>query len=220
MKTDKLINVLVVDDHPLYREGINRILSEFSVIKNCTQAENGLEALKLCHDNVYDIIFMDIEMPKMNGIEASAEILKLHPDSNIIILTSFNHKRQIIDLLSLGVRGYVLKNTNKDEIEIAINKVLSGDLYLTSEIKDIYMQHLIAEANRNKNYKEHFDFTDREIEILKEICEQKSSTEIAEKFNISENTVQNHRQKMMKKIGTDNVVGLVIYAIKMGYYFP
>lgn len=220
MKTDKLINVLVVDDHPLYREGISRILNEFSLINSCSQAENGLEALNLCKLNSYDIVFMDIEMPKMNGIEASAEILKLSPDSNIIILTSFNHKRQIIELLSLGVRGYILKNTNKDEIEIAINKVLTGDLYLTSEIKDIYMQHLISEANRTKNYKEHFDFTEREIEILKEICEQKSSIEIAEKFNISENTVQNHRQKMMKKIGTDNVVGLVIYAIKMGYYYP
>ncbi len=220
MTKDNLINVLVVDDHPLYREGISRILNEFSVIKECTQAENGLEALNLCKDHVYDIIFMDIEMPCMNGIEASAEILKLYPETNIIILTSFNHKRQIIELLSLGVRGYVLKNTNKDEIEIAINKVLNGDLFLTSEIKDIYFQHLINEANRNKNYKEHIDFTEREIEILKEICDQKSSTDIAEKFNISEKTVQNHRQNMMKKIGTENVVGLVIYAIKSGYYYP
>ncbi len=216
---NKGISVLVVDDHPIYRNGIVDILLKFPNIVSCKEAENGLEAIELLKLNLFDIVFMDIDMPIMNGEEASDIIKNKFPHTRIIILTSSNSKRQMIDFLKKGVNGYVLKNTNKAELTSAIDLILDGNLYLTPEVYNIYADYLINQTKHNDNHSK-VVLTKREKEVLYLTCKQLTTQQIADKLFLSYATVNNHRSSIMKKVGTDKVIGIVLYAVQTGIFIP
>lgn len=204
-------SVLVVEDHTIYREAIIEILKTTTLVNIVDEAENGSVALNKLNDLYYDIVFIDIEMPVLNGFETSKIIREKYPNTKIVILTSHQYNAKIIELIEMGVSAYLLKNTNKQELLLAINKVVEGDLYLSKEIYDIYAKHLIYNTPKNGN---DFNLTEREIEIIKLLCQQLSAHEISEKLFISEQTVKNHRYRIMKKLNTDNVIGIVVFAIR------
>jgi DNA-binding NarL/FixJ family response regulator len=127
----KELSVLVVDDHPLYRNGIRRILSNIDFITHCEEAENGIDCLKKLKIAHYDIILLDLQMPEMDGVETAGVIKREFPKSKIIILTMSDSKRQMIELLDMGVLGYVLKSTDEMELTDAILRVSEGVQYLS-----------------------------------------------------------------------------------------
>lgn len=213
------INVLVVDDHPLIRKAITRIVKAMPRIGACDEAENGQVAIDACRHTHYDIVFLDIGMPVMDGMTAAHIMKKEYPGTYIIILTMFDNKRQYIELLEMGVNGYLLKDCGEEEIQNAVDTVLSDGVYLTPEVKKVWMEHL-KQARAEGSSSKHDHLSEREIEIVKLLCEQFNAREIAQRMNLSEATVNNHRSNVMKKIGAHNTAGIIVYAIREGIYNP
>lgn len=225
METENItkdLSVLVVDDHPLYRNGIKRILNNIDFVTKCDEAENGRDCIEKLKHTHYDIILLDLQMPEMDGVEAAALIKKDFPRSKIIILTMSDSKRQMIELLDMGVLGYVLKSTDELELTEAILRVSEGVQYLSKEVDDVWTRFLgnKSKFERNYNKNEKVDLSEREKEIIRMICKQMSSQEIADKLSLSNNTVKTHRNHIMKKLETDNVVGIAIYAVRAGIFVP
>ncbi|MBL7838022.1 MAG: response regulator transcription factor [Bacteroidetes bacterium] len=222
LKMEKKLSVLVVDDHPLYRNGIRRILGNIEFIKRCDEAENGQDALNKIEKHRYNIILLDLQMPVMDGVEAAKQIINHYPDCKIIILTMSDSKRQMIELLDLGVTGYVLKSTDEYELTDAIMRVSEGGQYLSKEVDAAWTQFLgnklRFELDNQKAVK--VELSDREKEIIRMICKQLSTQEIADALSLSNNTVKTHRNHIMRKLGVDNVVGIAIYAVRAGIFVP
>jgi DNA-binding NarL/FixJ family response regulator len=218
----KELSVLVVDDHPLYRNGIKRILSNIDFVTKCDEAENGKDCIEKLTKSHYDIILLDLQMPEMDGVEAATIIKKDFPRSKIIILTMSDSKRQMIELLDMGVLGYVLKSTDELELTEAILRVSEGVQYLSKEVDDVWTRFLGNKSKFERNYSqsEKVDLSEREKEIIRMICKQMSTQEIADKLSLSNNTVKTHRTHIMKKLETDNVVGIAIYAVRAGIFVP
>ena len=208
---NQLYSILVVEDHTIYREAIVEILNKTNLTNGVDEAENGKVALEKIESKQYDIVFLDIEMPELNGIETSKIIKEKYPEIKIIILTSHQYNSKVIELIDMGISAYLLKNTDKQELINAIEKVIDGDLYLSKDVYDVYAKHLIYNTPKSEN---DYHLTEREIEIIKLLCQQFSANEIAEKLFISEQTVKNHRYRIMKKLDTNSVIGIVVFAIR------
>jgi len=219
---NKSLSVLIVDDHPLYRKGIKRILNNIEFVTLCEEAENGRDCIKKLKDAHYDIILLDLQMPEMDGVETAAVIKRDFPKSKIIILTMSDSKRQMIELLDMGVLGYVLKSTDELELTEAILRVSEGVQYLSKEVDDVWTRFLgnKSKFERNPNNAIKVELSEREKEIIRMICKQMSTQEIADKLSLSNNTVKTHRTHIMQKLETDNVVGIAIYAVRAGIFVP
>lgn len=209
------LRLLIVDDHPLLREGLVKIIKLISGLFFVDEAGNGLEAIELCALFEYDIIFLDLSMPLLDGIEVTKHIKVHYPNIKIIILTMHHNKHQIIELMELGVSGYLFKESGKDEISNALEQVCSGRQYLTAEAEQIWEEHQELRRLKSKD-NSYLLFSEREIEIIRFLCQGYSAKDIAEFLNIAESTVNNHRNNIFKKMNVDNVVGLVNYAHKHG----
>ncbi|HEY1047981.1 MAG TPA: response regulator transcription factor [Bacteroidia bacterium] len=218
----KSLSVLVVDDHPVYRKGIKRILNNIEFISECDEADNGTKAIEALEKKHYDIVLLDLQMPVMDGIETAGVILKRFSRSKIIVLTMSDSKRQMVELLDMGVTGYVLKSTDELELTDAIFRVSEGGQYLSKEVDDAWTQFLGNKSKFELNFQksERIELSEREKEIIRMICKQLSTQEIADKLSISTNTVKTHRNHIMKKLDTDNVVGIAIYAVRAGIFVP
>jgi DNA-binding NarL/FixJ family response regulator len=216
----KNISILVVDDHPIYRKGIKRLLNNIRIINKCDEAENGAKALEALAAFQYDIVLLDMQMPVMDGLEAAGFIRKKFPETKIIVLTMSDSKRQIIDMLDLGVVGYVLKSTDEAELTNAITLVNNGEQYLSREVNEVWNQYLMNKHQFNRTVPNKIDLTSREIEIICLLCKQLNTVEIAEKLSLSQTTVNTHRYHIMRKLNTDNVVGVALYAVKAGIFIP
>jgi len=214
------VNVLITDDHPIYCSGIVNILKTLPSVGKVGECHSGKEAIRILEQEPYDIILLDIAMPEMSGIEASKIIKERFPATDIIILTSSNSRRQIVDLLNLGVSGYVLKNTDKKELVDAINNVQNKILYLTPEVKRIYTDFLLEHSMTKHGKGDEIELTTREVQVLKQICQQCTTNEIAKNLHLAPATINNHRYNIGRKIGTNNVVGFVLFAIRNGYFSP
>ncbi len=206
------VNILLVDDHTIVTDGLKAMLAGESdyVIKG--EAANGQEALEMLRILKVDVILMDIDMPVMNGIDASRVIKKEMPDKKIIILTMHDEKAMIRMLLDIGVDGYLLKNSPKKELLTAIDNVISGSVFLSEEANSLMLS---AESPQKKN-ENLSSLTDREIEIIKCIAEGLSNKEIGDKLFISHRTVDTHRTNLMSKLNLHNVAGIVKFAIVNG----
>ncbi len=206
------VNILLVDDHTIVTDGLKAMLAGESdyVIKG--EAANGQEALEMLRILKVDVILMDIDMPVMNGIDASRVIKKEMPEKKIIILTMHDEKAMIRMLLDIGVDGYLLKNSPKKELLTAIDNVISGSVFLSEEANGLMLS---AESPQTKN--ENLSaLTDREIEIITCIAEGLSNKEIGDKLFISHRTVDTHRTNLMSKLNLHNVAGIVKFAIVNG----
>lgn len=218
---DKSLSVLIVDDHPLYRKGIKRILNNIEFVTNCEEAENGRDCIVKLKEKHYDIILLDLQMPEMDGVETAVVIKRDFPKSKIIILTMSDSKRQMIELLDMGVLGYVLKSTDEMELTEAILRVSEGVQYLSKEVDDVWTRFLGNKSKFERNNSAiKVELSEREKEIIRMICKQMSTQEIADKLSLSNNTVKTHRTHIMRKLETDNVVGIAIYAVRAGIFVP
>ncbi len=219
---NKSLSVLIVDDHPLYRKGIKRILNNIEFVTLCEEAENGRDCINKLKEAHFDIILLDLQMPEMDGVETAAVIKRDFPKSKIIILTMSDSKRQMIELLDMGVLGYVLKSTDELELTEAILRVSEGVQYLSKEVDDVWTRFLgnKSKFERNPNNAIKVELSEREKEIIRMICKQMSTQEIADKLSLSNNTVKTHRTHIMRKLETDNVVGIAIYAVRAGIFVP
>lgn len=204
-----ILSVIIVDDHEIFRKGLKTVLNDIDFVKVVAEASNGQELLKLLKNVECDIIFMDISMPQMDGIEATRKVKELHPNIEIIALTMHENIGYFNKMIEAGAKGFLLKNTNKNEIIEALQSVANGQNYYSQEFCAFFN---IKQPTRKLN----IDITDREKEILELICKGYSSIEIADKLGISQRTVEGHKAHLFEKTGTKNTASLVVFAIKNG----
>ncbi len=212
----KTIQIILVDDEILFREGISFLLGRETNIEIIFEASNGDELISFLQNNKNshpDIIIMDLKMPIINGVEATKIIRKEFPEIKIIALTSYDSKSFVANMIDVGAVSYLIKNATPQELLTTINEVASKGFYYT----DYVMKIIQADVFTNKKTKSNFDnnfLSPREIEVLKLICNQKSTLEIAELLFISPRTVEGHRNNLLLKTESRNIAGLVVYAVQ------
>jgi DNA-binding NarL/FixJ family response regulator len=208
------IKAIIVDDHEMFRKGLKSLLEQEHWAKVIAEASNGQEFIQLIPSFSPDIVLMDIDMPIMNGIEASEKALTINTNLNILVLSMYDDYSHYTRLVSAGVKGFISKSSGKTELENGIKAVSNGECYFSAEL----LRNIIIEINKSKVHTnpqgEEVLFTSREEEVLKLICNGFATNEIADQLCLSHKTVDNHRSKLLQKTGVKNSVGLVIYAIK------
>lgn len=211
------IKVMIADDHQLFRRGLVAVLEELKGIKVINEAAHGKELLEKLVLEKPDIILMDIKMPILDGIETTKIIINKYPEIKVIMLTMHNEETFITHLVNLGVHGYLLKNTDIQEVERALHKVMEQGYYFNNQISDILLNGIIIERRkRPKETENQLNFSKREFEVLQYICDGYTNSEIAEKLFLSTRTVEGYRFKLCEKVGVKNTAGLVRFAIKNG----
>jgi len=199
----------------MFREGLNFVISQMDGFEVVGEASSGTEFLELLDTLTFDVVLMDISMPGLDGIAATAKALEKRPDLKIIALTMFCDEEYYYKMIQAGVSGYILKESGKDELSNAINTVIRGENYFSQKL----LKNIILNLNRDKNLKDtatkqEMRLTQRETEILKMICLGLSNAEISEKLFLSLRTIEGHKSNLIRKTGVRNSVSLVMYALK------
>ena len=205
--------VWLVDDHQLFRAGFKTLLSRLGNLVVEREASNGAEFLDLLMVSQPDLVFLDIAMPQMDGNEAALKALAMFPDLKLVVLSMFGDQEYYSRLVEIGVKGYLLKSADFKEVEMAIESVLAGEYYFSQEL----MQQAMRQNGLMRNGSVPSDLSEREKEILLEICNGLSNQEVADKLFISKRTVEKHRANLMLKTGCSNTASLVVYAIKNNF---
>ncbi len=202
--------IIIVDDHKIFRDGIKSVITIEGIADVIADAGNGKEFLELLKTHEPDLVLMDISMPVMNGVEATKKALEIYPDIKFLALSSFGDEEYYYKMIDAGVKGFILKDVGIAELEVAINEVLEGGSYFSNEL----LRRIIANVSKKKLETSSKLLSKRELEILTEICNGHTNVEIAEKLNISPDTVKGHRSKVLSKTDCKNSASLVVYAIK------
>lgn len=206
--------ILLVDDHTLFRNGLKTLLNSVADFEVSAEASNGLEMLEELKKEVPDIVLLDIEMPVMNGIQAAEEAFRSYPDLKIITLSMYGEEDYYFKMVSLGVKGFLLKNSEIDDVVTAINNVLEGGSFFSQELLFNLVSNLKSTPGADTENNDENLLSERELEILLHICKGESNNEIADALFISKRTVDKHRSNILAKTGCKNTANLVMYAIK------
>ncbi|MGZ3749732.1 MAG: response regulator [Bacteroidia bacterium] len=204
----QVIKLFIADDHQMFIDGVKSLLSGANGIEIIGEANSGKEALEKLKITQPDIILMDIGMPEINGIELTSLILKENPIVKIIALTMYDDTNRVVKMLKAGAKGYVLKNTTKQELLTAIQTIASGGVHYSAQAIINTMANISEKKNGPVD-----NLTEREIEVIKLIVQSMTNKEIADKLFISELTVNTHRKNAMRKLGIKNTAGLVKFAL-------
>ena len=204
-----MIKVLIVDDHKIILDSLSLLINLMD-IEVVGALDDSRKVIPFLDNNHVDVLMTDLNLPYMSGIELSHNVRESHPDVNILMLTVNDKPSLISDAFKMGIKGYVMKKAKRDELERAIKTVAKGELYYGQEV----MQALLTDNGEEKSSAKFESLTKREIEVIKLIAEEKSSSEIAGLLFISKGTVEVHRNKIFKKLGVRNVVGVIKFAMK------
>jgi DNA-binding NarL/FixJ family response regulator len=215
-ETGKQIRVLLADDHTLVRQGFRRMLEDDPQITVVGEARTGLEAMELCKNLKPEIVVMDLSMPELGGLEATAEILKDDPKVKILILSMFSNDAYIRKAFELGAKGYMLKNAIEVDLNRAVRALAEGQAYLSPGISHIMLESIKTGSFRDDTQDPYERLTLREKEVLQLIAQGKSNKEIAVLLNISANTVAVHRARVMDTLDLHRTAELVLFAVKKG----
>jgi len=205
--------VLVADDHDVVRKGLRAIL-ENAGHEVCAEASTGREAVDLTMEHRPDVVVVDLSMPDMGGLEATLEIKKARPATEVLVLTMHKSEETIRDLLSAGARGYMLKSDVAAELQKAVASLLAHKSYLSSSVGDVVMSGFVSGAAAQAAPRRML--TARELEIVRHISEGRSTKEIAAGLRISVKTVETHRTNALRRLGLHTVSDVVRYAIRNG----
>lgn len=211
------IKLAIVDDQRLFLNGLKFIINTFEGIELILEASDGEEFIKKIKTNPPDVVLLDLKMPIMDGVEITKYLKVHHPDIKIILLTMYNDDRFIAHLMELGANGYLLKDEESEIVEAAIHAVVQKGFYFNDYVSKALLRGV---KGKNKQSLPGFasapglNLTKRELEVLQLICEELTTSEIAQKLYISARTVEGHRKNLVEKTGVRNMAGLVIYAVK------
>jgi DNA-binding NarL/FixJ family response regulator len=206
------VNIFLVDDHKLFREGLKLLLKNLEEVNEVWEAENGEDFLNRLAEKQPDLVLMDIEMPVMNGIDATSQALVLYPELKIIALSMFGDEEYFQKMIDAGACGFLMKNSDFTEVRRAVTNVLQGNNYFTEEILYRFVNKF--RTRQSSPSEEEVTLSDREKEVLMLICKGFSNQDIASQLFISKRTVDHHRASLMTKTNTNNAASLVVYAVK------
>jgi len=211
-----MIKLAIADDHQLVLDGLKALISDVADFELVAEGNNGRDICLIVDNFSVDVVLVDIDMPIMNGMQATEIIKKKHPNVKVIVLTMHSEKGIIQKVLEVGADGYLLKNTNQKELIEAIRKVKAGEKYFSAEVTLSLASSGEGAKIKMQNFEIDSSLTEREIEILKLIAQGLSNKEVGDKLFISHRTVDTHRTNLMRKLDAKNIAGLIRYAIRAG----
>jgi DNA-binding NarL/FixJ family response regulator len=217
---EKKIRVLLAEDHILVRQGFRRILEDDPGITVVGEARTGLEAINQCKELKPDVVVMDLSMPELGGLEATAEILKADPQIKILILSMYSNEAYVRKAFELGAKGYILKNAIEVDLTRAVMALAEGEAYFSPGVSHIVLESMKAGTFQGTSQDPYERLTLREKEVLQLIAQGKSNKEIATLLNISVNTVAVHRARVMETLNLHRTAELVLFAVKKGLIQP
>lgn len=209
------IQLVIADNHALVRAGFRSLVEDLPDIEVVGEADNGREALELVEKLKPQLVLMDIAMPEMNGLEATNRISHTFPNVRVIIVSMHANEEYVYQSLRSGAVGYLLKDSGTEELELAIRAIARGETYLSPAVSKYVVNDYVRRLDEDKNPLDLI--TPRQREILQLIAEGKSTKEIADILYISTKTVETHRSQLMDRLDIHDVVGLVRYAIRIGF---
>ncbi len=215
------LKILIIDDHELFRIGLKATLLQIPFVRKVDEAGGHRDAIRMMNDYKYDFVFLDIQMPGGDGIDVARDIRLTNERVKIIVLSMHCNETYVMELFRQKINGYLLKDTDKEELQRAIERAVDGDTYYTPKAQEMLLKALVEKDRKASSISRSNPSTEisaRELDVLKMLCEQYSNVEIGKKLNISEFTVKGHREKLMQKTGAKNAVGLALYAVKHSYY--
>jgi len=213
------LSIILADDHSLVRAGMRALLSEFGGVDVVAETGDGLEALQLIREKRPDIVLLDIAMPGLNGLEVAARVSKEQLRTKVIIVSMHGDDESVRRALLSGAAGYLLKHSDRAELDLAIRAVARGDTWLSPAVSKRVVAALAGGARQPSNGP--FEvLTPRQREVLQLIAEGHSTKEIAQRLGLGVKTVETHRTEMMERLGIHGVAGLVRYAIRVGLVRP
>ncbi len=210
------IKVLIADDHAILREGIRMILASQNDIEVVGEAANGQEAIEEVNKLAPDVVLMDIAMPGLGGLEAVLEIIKLRPETKVLVLTQYENTEYIYRLLKSGASGYVLKKAAGSDLVNAIRSVYHGKSFVDPAIADKVIKGFLERPDISRDEALYDGLSDREKQVLKLLAEGHTNQQAGDILHLSIKTVMTHRNNLMEKLGLHNRTELVKYAIRKG----
>jgi two-component system, NarL family, response regulator NreC len=217
---DKQIRVFLADDHILVRQGFRRMLEDDARLTVVGEANTGLSAIEQCAKLKPDVVVMDLLMPEIGGLEATAEILKANPDTRVLILTMYSDPDFVRKAIEAGAKGYILKDANEVDLAQAVVVLSQGGAYMSPSVSNLVLEGLKTGSMQEQGDDPYDRLTLREKEVLQLIAQGKSNKEIAALLDISVNTVAVHRARLMETLGLHRTAELVLYAVKKGIVQP
>jgi DNA-binding NarL/FixJ family response regulator len=208
------IRILLADDHTIVRDGLRALLDRQSDMSVVAEAADGRECVKLAERHSPDVVIMDVAMPEMNGIEAARRILSADPKTSVLILSMHRDESYVLRALRAGARGYLLKDSPRDDVLTAIRTVAAGRSYLSRQVSQILQEDYVRQLE-SRGLEDSYDLlTDREREILQLLAEGKANKEVASLLNISPTTVETHRAHILQKLSLHSTADLILYAVR------
>ena len=212
----KKIKIAIADDYKIYREGLKVSLAQDNNMVVLFEVDNGEDLMKELEGVSPDVIIMDLKMPIMDGMEATQLIRKKYNTIKILVVSMYDNDKFIIHLMEIGANGYLLKNAEPEEIRKAIYAVHENGYYFNDLVNKALLKKLVLRTNIKPSFNENVELTERELEVLKMICEEKTATEIGKEIFLSPRSVEGIRQRLIEKVGVRNTAGLVMFAAKNG----
>jgi len=206
MANNPKIQVAIIDDHQLFRNGLKFIIENENDMEVVIEASNGRQFLDFLKNLKPQVALMDINMPDMDGVETTKRALEIYPDLHVLVLSMYSDVEYYNTMIDLGVKGFILKDIDNNELTDAIRKVHKGGNY--------FSQELLLKLIKNKPEEGAIDLTPREKEVLELICKGYSNQQISEELFISQRTVERHRSSLLFKTDSKNSISLVVFAIK------
>lgn len=211
--TKKKIKILIADDHPVVRKGLWSCLASKANFKIVGEASDGADAIQKVKELAPDVVLMDIDMPKKNGLEVTDVLRKDAPNVKVLILSMQSNRDTVLRIIKAGARGYVLKDAPTDELTRAIESVNAGEAFFSPPVAQIALNQYVTDADDTKPLAK---LSERESEVVALIAEGKSNKEIAVALNIGVRTTETHRERIMRKLDIHSVAGLTKFAIANG----
>jgi len=206
---DKEIKVIVADDHDLVREGVCKLLDLFQNVEVISEASDGLEAVAQVRENFPDLVLLDLNMPRMNGIDAIKKIKEISPEIKVLILTIHDEEEYVYKVTEAGAEGFIQKDINPQELEKAIERVMNGETVFPDSIEKEIEEKSIDEENIQ-------ELSNREYQVLELLAQGMSNKELANELYISEKTVKNHVSNVLTKLSVNDRTQAVIVGLKKG----
>jgi two-component system, NarL family, response regulator DegU len=211
------IDICVVDDHHIFRKAVCQLVKTFSRTGEVTDAENGLKCLELVSKKQPDVVLLDLEMPVMNGVDCAEQLILKYPELKVIILTMHDNEKSILHMIEIGVHSFLLKNSDPTELERALYAVVDRDFYHNDLLVSVLRKGMRNQLKaRRPDFSATNVLTEREQEVLRLICEDKTTKEIASMLGINEKTVHSHKLNVQTKLEVKTTVGMVRAAYEMG----
>lgn len=209
-----MLNLMLVDDHRVIRDGLKYYFEGHPSYQITYEASNGVEAMDILKVHPVDLVITDISMPEMDGIALLREIRQTIPKQKVIAITMLGEVQHIKEMISLGVNGYLLKNSTEAEILKAIDEVVAGENYFSKEVTQSLIDELAGRRKPKQRLTIETPLSKREKEVLRLIAKEYTNKQIADELFISVRTVDSHKHNLLEKTGTKNIAGLVLYAVE------